>query len=84
MNKASGNFVLRMDPALHGRLRRAARKAGVSLNEHCVRVLAGHEAALRSWVRRSLPWRFSVRTPAARPARGLMWTCCSLSTVRCL
>jgi hypothetical protein len=45
MDKPSGNFVLRMEPALHGRLRRAARKARVSLNEHCVRVLASHEAA---------------------------------------
>jgi len=36
----SGRFVLRTPPALHGGLRRAARRAGLSLNEYCVRRLA--------------------------------------------
>lgn len=38
---ASGRFLLRLPPALHDGLRRAAMAAGVSLNEHCVRLLAG-------------------------------------------
>lgn len=37
----SGRFVLRLDPRLHGSLRRAAAAAGLSLNEYCVRSLAG-------------------------------------------
>jgi hypothetical protein len=37
---ASGRFVLRLDPGLHAALRRAARDAGVSLNDYCVRKLA--------------------------------------------
>lgn len=43
----SGRFVLRIDPGLHGLLRRAARDAGVSLNEYCARklVLPGAGAA---------------------------------------
>ena len=36
----SGRFVLRIDPGLHGALRKAARAAGVSLNEYCARKLA--------------------------------------------
>ena len=36
----SGRFVLRTPPALHGALKRAARGAGGSLNEYCVRRLA--------------------------------------------
>lgn len=35
----SGRFVLRLDPRLHGALRRAAAEAGLSLNEYCVRKL---------------------------------------------
>ena len=35
----SGRFVLRIDPGLHAILRRAARDAGVSLNEYCARKL---------------------------------------------
>jgi len=35
----SGRFVLRIDPGLHGALRKAARAAGVSLNEYCARKL---------------------------------------------
>jgi predicted nucleotidyltransferase len=38
--KASGRFVLRLEPALHGRLRERARATGVSLNEYCARQLA--------------------------------------------
>ena len=38
--EASGRFVLRMEPALHARLRERARAAGVSLNEYCVRQLS--------------------------------------------
>lgn len=37
----SGRFVLRLDPRLHGTLRRAAAEAGLSLNEYCARALAG-------------------------------------------
>lgn len=37
----SGRFVLRLDPRLHGTLRRAAAEAGLSLNEYCARTLAG-------------------------------------------
>jgi hypothetical protein len=36
----SGRFVLRLPPALHGTLRDAASRAGLSLNEYCVRALA--------------------------------------------
>lgn len=37
---ASGTFVLRLDPQLHGCLRREARAAGTSLNDWCSRMLA--------------------------------------------
>jgi hypothetical protein len=37
---ASGRFVLRIDPGLHGALRAAARESGVSLNDYCARKLA--------------------------------------------
>jgi predicted nucleotidyltransferase len=37
---ASGRFVVRLDPELHARLRKAAEKAGLSLNELCARRLA--------------------------------------------
>ncbi len=37
---ASGRFVLRLPPALHAALRDAARRAGLSLNEYCVRALS--------------------------------------------
>jgi hypothetical protein len=36
----SGRFLLRIDPGLHGALRRAASASGQSLNEYCVRKLA--------------------------------------------
>lgn len=36
----SGRFVLRLPPALHAELRDAARRAGLSLNEYCVRALS--------------------------------------------
>lgn len=36
----SGRFVLRLPPALHATLRDAADRAGLSLNEYCVRTLA--------------------------------------------
>ena len=38
--RASGRFVLRIDPGLHALLRRAARESGVSLNDYCSRSLA--------------------------------------------
>jgi hypothetical protein len=38
--KASGRFVLRLEPGLHAALRRAAAAAGVSLNEYCARKLS--------------------------------------------
>ena len=38
--RASGRFVLRLDSGLHAALRAAARDAGLSLNEYCVRKLA--------------------------------------------
>lgn len=37
---ASGRFVLRMEPGLHAALRAAAKLAGLSLNDYCVRKLA--------------------------------------------
>jgi predicted nucleotidyltransferase len=51
-DRASGRFLLRMEPGLHAALREAARAAGLSLNEHCVRKLAlppttGEEPAVR-------------------------------------
>ena len=36
---SSGRFLLRLPPALHDTLRSAARTAGLSLNEYCVRRL---------------------------------------------
>jgi predicted nucleotidyltransferase len=36
----SGRFVVRLPPALHETLRHAAGRAGLSLNEYCVRALA--------------------------------------------
>jgi HEPN domain-containing protein len=36
----SGRFLLRLDPALHARLRADAEALGLSLNEYCSRVLA--------------------------------------------
>jgi hypothetical protein len=39
-SKASGRFVLRLNPGLHAALRRAAQEAGVSLNDYCARKLA--------------------------------------------
>jgi len=44
----SGRFVLRIEPELHAALRRAAKDAGLSLNEYCARKLAApgtHSAA---------------------------------------
>ncbi|MFM8951852.1 MAG: nucleotidyltransferase domain-containing protein [Planctomycetaceae bacterium] len=38
-SRASGKFVLRLDPRLHGLLREAAHAAGVSLNDWCGRTL---------------------------------------------
>jgi hypothetical protein len=38
--RPSGRFVLRIDPGLHAALRRAARDAGLSLNDFCARRLA--------------------------------------------
>src|SRR5688572_1273951 len=38
--EASGRFVLRIAPGLHGSLRQAARQAGLSLNDYCARKLA--------------------------------------------
>ena len=37
---ASGRFVLRLSSGMHATLRHAARAAGVSLNDYCVRKLA--------------------------------------------
>jgi predicted nucleotidyltransferase len=38
--EASGRFVLRLEPRLHAALREAAKAAGLSLNDWCVRRLA--------------------------------------------
>jgi predicted nucleotidyltransferase len=43
---ASGRFVLRLPPGLHEALRLAARNAGLSLNEYCVRRLASSPSSL--------------------------------------
>jgi len=40
VDTASGRFVLRLPPTLHAELRDAARRAGLSLNEYCVRALS--------------------------------------------
>ncbi|MCW8985570.1 MAG: toxin-antitoxin system HicB family antitoxin [Thermoanaerobaculales bacterium] len=45
----SGRFVLRIDPGLHGALREAARAAGSSLNEYCVRKLATPLGSFDGW-----------------------------------
>ena len=45
-DRPSGRFVLRIDPDLHASLRKAAKKAGVSLNELCSRSLALPSALL--------------------------------------
>lgn len=37
--RRSGRFVLRVDPGLHALLADAARRAGISLNDYCVRKL---------------------------------------------
>jgi predicted nucleotidyltransferase len=39
-SRASGRFVLRLDPGLHGLLRDEAQAAGLSLNDWCGRTLA--------------------------------------------
>jgi hypothetical protein len=38
-HRASGRFLLRVDPALHALLRAAARDLGLSLNDYCARKL---------------------------------------------
>ncbi|MBI1737248.1 MAG: nucleotidyltransferase domain-containing protein [Candidatus Rokubacteria bacterium] len=43
---ASGRFLVRIDAGLHELLKEAARDAGISLNEYCVRALAAHGAGL--------------------------------------
>ena len=47
--RASGRFVLRLDPGLHASLRRAAREAGISLNDYCARKLTAPSANLGSF-----------------------------------
>lgn len=39
--RASERFLLRLPPGLHAALRRAAARGGLSLNDYCVRRLAG-------------------------------------------
>jgi hypothetical protein len=39
-SRASGRFVLRIDPGLHAQLRKSAKEAGLSLNEYCARKLS--------------------------------------------
>ena len=41
---ASGQLLLRIPKSLHGRLRRAAEREGVSLNQHLVALLAARDA----------------------------------------
>jgi len=52
---ASGRFVLRIDPGLHVLLRSEAAAQGLSLNEHCARILAapgaGGDAAAAAVIR---------------------------------
>lgn len=52
----SGRFVLRTRPALHGALRSAARHAGLSLNEYCVRRLAAPAAERASDALAVIAW----------------------------
>ena len=42
---ASGRFLLRIAPGLHAALRAAARAQGLSLNEHCQRLLSTARAS---------------------------------------
>ncbi len=42
----SGRFLLRIEPALHTALRRAADGAGLSLNEYCARKLASPSGSM--------------------------------------
>ena len=44
--RASGRFVLRLDPSIHAALRSAARAAGLSLNDYCARTLASPGGAV--------------------------------------
>lgn len=46
--RATGRFILRINPRLHGALREAARAEEVSLNEYCARKLAAPMGALAS------------------------------------
>jgi predicted nucleotidyltransferase len=46
LSAASGRFVLRLPRALHTALQAAAREAGLSLNEYCVRRLSVPASAL--------------------------------------
>lgn len=39
--RPSGRFLLRLDPQLHGALRRSAAESELSLNEYCARKLSG-------------------------------------------
>jgi len=43
---ASGRFLVRIDPDLHAHLRVEARRAGISLNDCCVRKLSSPEPGL--------------------------------------
>lgn len=45
-SRLSGRFVLRIDPGLHATLKKAAKAAGVSLNEYCARKLAAAPRSL--------------------------------------
>lgn len=60
-SRASGRFVLRIDPALHDALRRAARESGVSLNDYCAGRLATPAAA----------WERGDAAPALRRATSV-------------
>jgi predicted nucleotidyltransferase len=46
LRAATGRFVLRVPPGVHGALREAARAAGTSLNEHCLRKLVAPATGL--------------------------------------
>jgi hypothetical protein len=58
--RASGRFVLRIDPRLHAALRNAARQSGLSLNDYCARKLAAPLGSLTG-----LDWAVSAVERAA-------------------
>lgn len=65
--RASGRFLLRLTPALHGQLKRLSRQQGLSLNQLCERILSQAVAQESGWLDRSLREKIQRRwTPALK------------------